>query len=832
MTIQSLPPLPLYPSATARASLSPTQQSSLNSSISNALSAALGSIAVDTGKKSVSSSLNFLRSYAVDHAFTVLQALIWNNAPVKSSIDKAIHAKVLQLAQILAEHGLLDDLKVLVDLAVVYARSVPSKLQKLFQTASSTRLINDVKESLIPSFTRILENGRGLYSQRKAAECIYCFVLASSYSDTASGSESLLSPFILSTDFLAALAKIYLPGLTTTAHSYGGPNALLSALSSNTNTPTDPTEWTSIFLTTRVTLLDSFHIIFKRLLNSLALADSRGLAMQTEIAFTALFAMTEVAQGASNSDNSSTPPTPFVNYSLLQDYQNTHDLSTMLARALNKAEERDARLELLENAIGTSKAGSGNKKKDPGALKILLRGSGLQRHSRAGGSTSHVGGTSTTATVVTDVPGPSSAPSTSYIYQERDVEIATKASQVLDILPDLSLEYVSNLLKSSRYGGNTERVIEALLEGSAPDADVLEREMRSSGPSAPPERSSAPSAPLENYSASSAPLGVYSAPSAPSQGVYERRNVFDDEVIDFSTVRFGKKDLEEQVNASSSAADKRLRDEMKADILRRVEVMDQEDDDEEDEDDINPFDVPDAPSSSSNSKGKSKKVYEVAFEEDELDLEDTAVRIPGAQGESDSDDNSEDEVGVTDAAGPGTSADVDANNMKRIEAILGQAYLSDPAVFARDAATRRGKARADLKARTGWSDEQIQGWAVILERDPKKKDRLLRKHEFKGNRSASPGPQANIPGPSNHQSHRGDGQRGGRGGGRGRGGGGGGGGGGRGRGGGGGGRGGNQAGGSGGGGDRAYKDRNKSSHANHDRKRGHDKKMARAGGPS
>ncbi|RXW22893.1 hypothetical protein EST38_g2941 [Candolleomyces aberdarensis] len=815
MTIQSLPALPLYPSATARASLSPSQQSSLHSSISKALSAALGSIATDTGKKSVSSSLNFLRSYALDHAFTVLQALIWDNAPVKSSIEKAIHAKVLQLAQILAEHGLLVDLKVLVDLAVVYARSVPSKVQKLFQTASSTSLINDVKESLIPSFTQILENGRGLYSQRKAAECIYCFALASNYSDTASGSESLLTPFISSTPFLAALAKIYLPGLTTTARSYGGPNALLSALSNSSSIPTDPNDWTSIFLTTKVTLLDSFHIILKRLLNSLASADSRQLAMQTEIAFTALFAMTEVARGASDSDNSSTLPTPFLNYSLLQDYQNTHDLSTMLARALKEAKERDARLDLLEDALGASKARSGGKKRDPGALKILLRGSGLQRHSRASGSSSHVGGTSTTAATI-DVPGPSFTLSTSQIHQESDVEIATKASQVLDILPDLSFEYVCNLLKSSRYGGDPERVIGALLEGSAPDANVLKRELRSSAPSAPPERSSTPSA----------PLGVYSAPSAPpvvSQGVYERRNVFDDEVIDFSTVRFGKKNVEEQVNAPSTAAETRLRDEMKADILRRVEVMDQEDEEEEDEDDINLFDIPDAPgSSSSNSKGKGKKVFEVAYQDDELDLEDTAVRIPGAQGESDSDDNSEDEVG---AANTGTSGDAqDPNNMKTIVAILGQTYISDPSVFTRDAATRRSKARADLKARTGWADEQIEGWAVMLERDPKKKDKLLQKHEFRGNRSASPAPQANIPGPSNHH---GDGQRGGRGGGRGRGGGGGGG---RGRGGGG--RGGNQAGGSGRGGDRAYKDRNKSSHANHDRKRGHDKKMARAGGPS
>lgn len=38
-------------------------------------------------------------------------------------------------------------------------------------------------------------------------------------------------------------------------------------------------------------------------------------------------------------------------------------------------------------------------------------------------------------------------------------------------------------------------------------------------------------------------------------------------------------------------------------------------------------------------------------------------------------------------------------------------------MFARDAATRRGKARKELKERTGLGDEQIEGWKVMLERD-------------------------------------------------------------------------------------------------------------------
>ena len=191
------------------------------------------------------------------------------------------------------------------------------------------------------------------------------------------------------------------------------------------------------------------------------------------------------------------------------------------------------------------------------------------------------------------------------------------------------------------------------------------------------------------------------------------------------------------------------------------------------------------------------------------------------------------------------------------ETILALAYIQDPKLFDRDAETRRSKPRADLKGRTGndhgikvtlgatkifspgWTDEQIEGWRIMLDRNVSgsiwihsnshgctllqpKKDRILQKHEFSGNRVVS----IRVAGGTGE--HSGGGQRGGggatvRGRGRGRGGRG------RGRGGGGGGR-------SGPGEktdevvrERAFKEKHKSSN----RKRGHDKKMTKAGaGPS
>jgi len=108
----------------------------------------------------------------------------------------------------------------------------------------------------------------------------------------------------------------------------------------------------------------------------------------------------------------------------------------------------------------------------------------------------------------------------------------------------------------------------------------------------------------------------------------------------------------------------------------------------------------------------------------------------------------------------------------------------------------------------------LRNWSVLILPSPRvqpNKDKILQKHEFSGNRPVDMSTTGNASG-SGSSSRGGDHGRGrgGRGGGRGRG---------RGR-------------GSGDGGDtreRASKDRNKASRGNHNRKRGHDKKMAKAG---
>ncbi|RDW72292.1 ASCC2 family CUE domain-containing protein [Aspergillus mulundensis] len=233
----------------------------------------------------------------------------------------------------------------------------------------------------------------------------------------------------------------------------------------------------------------------------------------------------------------------------------------------------------------------------------------------------------------------------------------------------------------------------------------------------------------------------------------------------------------------------------------------------------------------------------------------------------DSDDDERDDTydvadvgGTVDAAGDGTAEDRKFTSTDELDLTLLRAYKSTPALFARDSSTRRSQARDALKRESGLTDEAIEGWAVMLNRDPKRLARLESKLALSAGGGFTPGvvgglSQPEIPSTS-YRRHKGDelengseGQssasqvhvRGGSARGSGRGGGGGGprgrgrGGGGRG-GGGGGGRGGGGGGGGGPSGDqnpaasRQRKEENKASRANHNRRQQRAKKVARAGG--
>lgn len=98
----------------------------------------------------------------------------------------------------------------------------------------------------------------------------------------------------------------------------------------------------------------------------------------------------------------------------------------------------------------------------------------------------------------------------------------------------------------------------------------------------------------------------------------------------------------------------------------------------------------------------------------------------------DSDDDERDDTydvedvgGTVDSATPGNNPEeANAGPSDTNEEALFRAFKMTPSVFDRDAATRRSKPRLALKEETGLVDEAIEGWALMLSRDPRRMRRL------------------------------------------------------------------------------------------------------------
>lgn len=86
------------------------------------------------------------------------------------------------------------------------------------------------------------------------------------------------------------------------------------------------------------------------------------------------------------------------------------------------------------------------------------------------------------------------------------------------------------------------------------------------------------------------------------------------------------------------------------------------------------------------------------------------------------DDERDDTYDVADVGGMVDTALPDSDNGN--EEALFKAYKASPGSFGRDATTRRGKPREELKRETGMTDEAIEGWAIMLSRDSGKMRRL------------------------------------------------------------------------------------------------------------
>ncbi|KAL6721298.1 hypothetical protein ACLMJK_000400 [Lecanora helva] len=99
------------------------------------------------------------------------------------------------------------------------------------------------------------------------------------------------------------------------------------------------------------------------------------------------------------------------------------------------------------------------------------------------------------------------------------------------------------------------------------------------------------------------------------------------------------------------------------------------------------------------------------------------------------DDERDDTYDAEDVGGTvDTTNEENAGDMKQDanEEALSNAYNISPELFDRDAQTRRSQARAGLKSETGMTDEAIEGWGIMVARDPRRLDRLKRKFEMGG----------------------------------------------------------------------------------------------------
>ncbi|KAL0565159.1 hypothetical protein V5O48_016870 [Marasmius crinis-equi] len=711
-----------YPSTQARKKLPPSRLASLHQTIASSLQLYLKS----SNAASSEEAITFIRTYAQDAASQTLQNLIWapsNRDSVQPStsltpVEQSIRRSTLLLAAKIAPTGALS-VQILIDLAVVYASTSAAKVKQVFDDAIQKNSLagEEVKEQLVPAFSTLLSSGHtglGLYGLRKTAHVLKSFLYTSP--------PVVIKIFTQSStnDFVLALAKAYDHGLTAIARSYGGFSA--ESLSDPNRTADD---WHYIYLSTKVDLIDSFHIIMTTLLSP--------ISGDIEKTFTLTFALLDLP--GSGSVPSTSEGTPFLNTSLLSDYQHSYNL---LGSLQSLSTSQDPRLDILTSTL--SSFDSSVSERGAGALKLILRSSGVPPgvDSRGKGRVSAV-----------ETNGKTKGKAKSDTPLE-DPETEVKITQVLDILPDHSPTYIRALLPF--YDGDPEKVIGALLEGTAPSQESLLADTSFANAKTP-----APADDIEEY-------------------VRNRRNVFDDEEMDLSKVTLAKQKGTDTTSASffSSSNDPELAL-LKADILRRVEEF----------------------SDSEEEESASAPVASAAFDDESEGLLNSNIKVSG-DGEEDGSGSEDDE-----------EAEDTHEEVQTPETILERAYIQDPKLFERDAATRRGKGREDLKNRTGWKDEQIEGWKIMLERDPRRKQALVQKYEFERPQNhLSP-----VPGPSNtHQSH----PRGGRGGG------------GRGRG-----RGGNRGGRGGGGGnndarDRARKEKNKSARAT----RGRDKKVERMGGVS
>ncbi|KAJ2557349.1 hypothetical protein EV175_001395 [Coemansia sp. RSA 1933] len=274
---------------------------------------------------------------------------------------------------------------------------------------------------------------------------------------------------------------------------------------------------------------------------------------------------------------------------------------------------------------------------------------------------------------------------------DKQIEDPMAIAQIRELLPDLGAGFICACLYY--YGQNVEAVIGAILEDNLP-SDIASMD-RASETWAPP-RDHASDDSVTDYSISS----DSDSDVQPAAGVLEsRRNIFDNDEfdifnrdsLDWSRVSKGKTQKPVDVNTPDN--------QLKSRIMEIAQRMDQEDE------------------------------YDDTYDEtaqdgavDTLDVDDltTANTRGNAEG-------SKRKEGAN-------AREASADPTKPWEEVLVRQFISDPKVLERNGASRKLPGRQALRTQTGLSDEQLEGWYIMFQRNPRQKS-VLSKYEHLGNQN-------------------------------------------------------------------------------------------------
>ena len=109
------------------------------------------------------------------------------------------------------------------------------------------------------------------------------------------------------------------------------------------------------------------------------------------------------------------------------------------------------------------------------------------------------------------------------------------------------------------------------------------------------------------------------------------------------------------------------------------------------------------------------------FDADDDERDDTYDLADVGGSVDDADGRVGDEVkGVASTQRDPQTAKVNEGVVDERDATLFRACKANPKVFERDSATRRSRAREVLRKETGLSDEGVEGWAIMLQREPRR----------------------------------------------------------------------------------------------------------------